>query len=85
MKSVKQKRIFVGRTFRSDVALLDHQHVGAEAADLQGKVQTHCGGAQGLPRVLRARWIPTIKTWILMGKVSTTAQQFACIWAIRPV
>ena len=25
------------------------------------------GGAQGLPRVLRARWMPTIKTWMDMA------------------
>ncbi|PUE36043.1 hypothetical protein [Limnohabitans sp. Jir72] len=85
LKSVKQKRGFAGRIFRSDVALVDHQHVGAEAADLQGKIHTDCGGAQGLPRVLRARWIPTIKTWMLMGKLSTAAFEFACIWVIGPV
>jgi len=62
LKSVKRKKgRAVGRTFRSDVAVVAHQHVGAEAADLQGKVHPNCGGAQGLPRVLRARWIPTIK------------------------
>ena len=27
------------------------------------------GGAQGLPRVLRARWMPTIKTWMDMGRI----------------
>ena len=32
-------------------------HGGAEAATYKMAV----GGAQGLPRVLRARWIPTIK------------------------
>ncbi len=43
--------------------LANNRHVGAKATDLQEKLQA-CGGAQGLPRVLRARWIPKIKTWM---------------------
>jgi hypothetical protein len=46
--------------------LANNRHVGAKATDLQEKLQA-CGGAQGLPRVLRARWIPKIKTWMDMG------------------
>jgi hypothetical protein len=29
------------------------------------------GGAQGLPRVLRARWMPTIRTWMDMAAMVT--------------
>jgi hypothetical protein len=60
------KRSFVGRTFWSDVAVIEPPRVGAKAADLQEKIQA-CGGAQGLPRVLRARWMPKINTWMDMG------------------
>ena len=40
--------------------------MGADGLQTAGPDQAD-GGAQGLPRVLRARWIPTIRTWMDMG------------------
>jgi len=52
---------------------LSHRYVGGGPethrtwrSDLQEKRQA-CGGAQGLPRVLRARWMPKINTWMAMS------------------
>jgi len=42
----------------------------ARAAMRAARLQQAAGGAPGLPRVLRARWMPTIRTWMDMGPLS---------------
>jgi hypothetical protein len=42
---------------------------GLKPPTCTSRFQNTAGGAQGLPRVLRARWMPTIKAWMDMARL----------------